>query len=43
MELEEIRDVHGEHYRKTYLMDYEIDQQILVDKKSGAEMYQSKR
>ena len=43
MEVEEIRDVNGEHYRKMYLIDTEVDQRIVVDKNSGAELYLSKR
>ena len=42
-EVEEIRDVNGEHYRKMYLIDREVDQRILVDKNSGGELYLSKR
>ena len=43
MEVEEIRDINGKHYRKMYLIDTEVDQRIVVDKNSGAELYLSKR
>ena len=43
MEVEEIRDVNGEHYRKVYLIDYEVDPRLIGEVSSGAERVVSKR